>query len=35
MLYIYVCLKNLSLEKKVTSVASFINNLLRINQEHI
>ena len=30
-----MCLKNLSLEKKVTFVASFINNLLRINQEHI
>ena len=30
-----ICLQNLFLKVKVTSIASFINNLLKISLEHI
>ena len=35
MVHLSICLQNLLLKKKVTSVASFINNLLKINLEQI
>ena len=35
MVYPSICLQNLLLKVKVTSVRSFINNLLKISLEHI